>query len=383
MSAAALGTIRFVRRTSLRTDEYRKNFQQIDDDVVAALTSSEADAVTPLMSKIYLRLLRAPACYWERPGVLRIVAEEREGKHVTAWTSLCDIVGVASATASKALLWLHEQGIIGYHAGKNGVGVRIFLNRAASSIGVRRPPAAKKILAFAPASTVEARTSPGEAAFNDSYADPEILDTDLDPHAPKSGAVITPGEVLGLETSPNLGGQHSATTATAGQGTQSASCPPFSRMQAEEMLQTLKVELEQSLQNAARRAAHLESELTREWLDKHGLPKASRVAQREAFNILRSHGLVRPTKSEPRCKSHGERQHVTTTQPPRPLSALEISELAETCVAMLELRGQTFEDTLATLTVASGGQVLPDDLARVRELVTSLSSRASSGQVTS
>ena len=375
MSAAALGTIRFVRRTSLRTDEYRKNFQQIDDDVVAAITSSEADAVTPLMSKIYLRLLRAPACYWERPGVLRIVAEERAGTHVTAWAALCEVVGVASATASKALAWLHEQGIIGYHAGKNGVGVRIFLNRAASSIGVRRPPAAKKILAFAPASAVEARTSLDEAAFNDSYADPEFLDTDLDPHAPKSGADITSGEAPGLKTSPNLGGQRPATAATTGQGTPSASCPPFSRTHAEAMLQTLKVELEQSLQTAARRAAQLESERTREWLDKHGLPKASRVAQREAFNILRSHGLVRSTKSESRHQPHAEQHPVTPPLLPRPLSAQEISGLAETCVAMLELRGQTFDDTLATLTGGAGGHVLPDDLTRVRELATSLSPR--------
>src|SRR5207248_906364 len=104
-------------------------------------------------SKIYLRLVNAPSRYWEREGVLRFEAESREGGHIKAWDVLCEMMGVASATANKALTWLHDSGIIGYFAGKNGVGVRIFLNRAASSIGVRQTQGGKKILAFPPASS--------------------------------------------------------------------------------------------------------------------------------------------------------------------------------------------------------------------------------------
>ena len=75
MTAQALQAPRFVRRTQLEPGEYRKNFRQVDGDVIAAVTSREADRVTPLMSKIYLRLVNAPAQYWERDGVLRFEGE--------------------------------------------------------------------------------------------------------------------------------------------------------------------------------------------------------------------------------------------------------------------------------------------------------------------
>src|SRR5881275_210131 len=102
MAVAPLPASRFIRKTQLGANEYRKNFHQIDREIIAALTSPEADEVTPLMSKIYLRLVNAPDRYWEREGVLRIEAEIREEKLVKAWSVLCDLVGVASATASKA-----------------------------------------------------------------------------------------------------------------------------------------------------------------------------------------------------------------------------------------------------------------------------------------
>jgi len=72
MSAAAIATPRFIRKTALADNEYRKNFKQLDNDVIEVITSPEADAVTPLMSKIYLKLLRAPDRYVESAGVLRL-----------------------------------------------------------------------------------------------------------------------------------------------------------------------------------------------------------------------------------------------------------------------------------------------------------------------
>ena len=138
MTAQLLETPRFIRKTQLAQGEYRRNFHQIDNEIIETITSTEADQVTPLMSKVYLRLVRAPTKFWERDGVLRCEAEFREeGKPVKAWAVLCELLGVASATASKALSWMHEQGIIGYFAGKNGAGIRIFINRASSSIGTR------------------------------------------------------------------------------------------------------------------------------------------------------------------------------------------------------------------------------------------------------
>jgi hypothetical protein len=66
MSLQAVSMPRFVRKTQLGPNEYRKNFHQIDREVMAAITSQEADRVTPLMSKIYLRMVNAPERFWER-----------------------------------------------------------------------------------------------------------------------------------------------------------------------------------------------------------------------------------------------------------------------------------------------------------------------------
>ena len=75
MTALALDAPRFIRKTQLAPGEYRKNFHQLDHDILMAITSPEADQITPLMSKIYLRLTAAPAQHWERDGVLRFEAE--------------------------------------------------------------------------------------------------------------------------------------------------------------------------------------------------------------------------------------------------------------------------------------------------------------------
>ena len=362
MTANALAPTRFVRRTQLSPHEYRKNFRQIDGDVISAVTSAEADRVTPLMSKIYLRLIHAPAPYWERDGVLRFESELREDAHVTAWEALCKVVGVASATANKAMQWMHEQGIIGYFAGKNGVGIRIFLNRAASSIGTR---ASQKILEFRRASSQEARTSTDEAAFNDSFADLEVLETDRNPRAPKSGAEQT-GVV-------KTSAPHSACSGHPPQVGGSENVPPQKALRVElpvaEIVSRLRHELEPSLQSAARRAAAQEHERTSEWLESRGLPKAARVAQREAYNLLRKYRVVADT---------GRVSHVESScggyVPPKPstLADDEIAELAQACLAMLEVKGQAVEVTLSEMSTAAGGFLLPEDVPRVRQKVNSL-----------
>ena len=357
MSARALEAPRFVRRTALGPNEYRKNFRQIDGDIISAVTSREADRVTPLMSKIYLRLIHAPARYWEREGVLRFEAELSGDGQVKAWDALCEVAGVASATASKALRWMHEQGIIGYFAGKNGVGIRVFLNRAASSIGSR---AGQKILEFPRASSRGTRTSTDEAAFSDSYADLEASDTDRNPHAPKNGAEQT--EVVSIAPDP-----HPARSGHHPQGVGSEDMPtPRTALRVEvpveEIVSRLRNELEPSLQSAARRAAAEEHERTREWLESRGLPKAARVAQREAYNVLRKYGVIRDT-------AHASPADVGRGQPVqelKPLSDGEVEELAQACVAMLEVKGQSVEVTLSEMSTEAGGFLLPEDAPRVR-----------------
>jgi hypothetical protein len=362
MIATALAPSRFVRRTQLGPNEYRKNFRQIDGDVISAVTSPEADRVTPLMSKIYLRLVHAPAQFWERDGVLRFEAELRNDTHVKAWDAMCEVLGVASATANKALRWMHEQGVIGYFAGKNGVGIRIFLNRATSSIGSRA--AGQKILEFPHASSQGARASRGEAAFRDSFADLEVLDTGINPRAPKNGAEQT--EVVKKHPDP-----HPTCIRHHPRDVGMENIPPPQtvlrvEVPVEEIVSRLKHELEPSLQSAARRAAAQEHERTREWLESRGLPKAARVAQREAYNVLRKYGVISEGAGNSSARGGLGRNQYAPAEP-QPLSAEEVAELAQSCVAMLEVQGQSVERTLSEMSSEGGGFLLPGDAVKVRE----------------
>jgi len=347
MNLGACEGQRFVRRTQLAPEEYRKNFHQIDCEVMAAITSAEADRITPLMSKIYLRLVNAPTKFWEREGVLRVEAEVREGKLLKAWAVLCELAGVSSATASKALRWMHEQGIIGYFSGKNGVGLRIFLNRAASSIGVRPGMKGKKILAFPPASNGRVAASANEAAFSDSFAVKESSDESIKSRAPKDSA-------------DDDRRNQSALTPTR------PSTLPTGGASLDEVVKRLRVVLEPSLHAVARQAAAYEHERTRDWLEKKGLPKAARVAQHEAYNILRKHGVIGGAEGDPRTRGAVGRC-VYERPEPQPLSEVEVAELAEACLAMLEAKGQSIEITLSEISNANGGFLLPEDVCRVRE----------------
>jgi hypothetical protein len=367
MTVQPLPVPRFVRKTQLGPGEYRKNFRQLDGDVITAVTSPEADCVTPLMSKVYLRLVHAPAQYWERDGVLRFEAELRGDRHVTAWAALCEAVGVASATARKALRWMHEEGIIGYFSGKNGVGVRIFLNRAASSIGAR---GGQKILEFPRASTHESRASRVEAAFSDSFAGLEVSDADRNPRAPKNGA----GRTAEVKPAPD---PHPICPRLPPQdvGSENGPAPRTAlrvEVPVEEIVSRLRRELEPSLRLAASQAAAREHERTREWLESRGLPKAARVAQHEAYNVLRSHGLISTAAGRARAGLEVGRNGDARATAARPLTPEEVAEAAETCVALFEAQGKSVDVTLSEISSEDGGWLLPEDAPRVREAAESL-----------
>jgi hypothetical protein len=252
---------------------------------------------------------------------------------------------------------MHEQGIVGYFAGKNGVGIRIFLNRATSSIGSR---ARQKILEFARASSEGARTSLDEVAFSDSFADLEVSDTDLNPRAPKNGAEKT----RVVKTAPD---PHPTRSGYPPHGVGSENVLPQQlalrvEVSVEEIVSRLRHELEPSLQSAAQRAAAQEHERTREWLESRGLPKAARVAQREAFNVLRKYGVIRDSGQS----FHADVGRGHPAQEQQPLSDVEVEELAQACVAMLEVKGQSVEVTLSEMSAEAGGFLLPSDAPRVR-----------------
>ncbi len=370
MTAQPQQTPRFLRQTTLGANEYNRNFQMIDRDILEFISSPEADKVTPLMSKIYLRLLQTPKGCIEREGILRFEGEIREGKWVKAWEQLCKHLCVSSETANKALAWMHEQGIVGYSAFKNGVGIRIFLNRAASSIGIRQSSGGKKILPFSPGSVRRRPASVSEAPFNDPFGDREVLDKDLNPHAPKSGADTRTVDEASSDQ-PTLASDHSPIEPRVSVAKVATACYQPT-IQVEQIIERLKRELEPCVRtaaaNAASQAAALEHERTREWLDKHGIPKATRVAQREAYNVLRSHGLVNADAQRARAQSEVGRSSGSYTTPDvRPRTAEEIMEIAETCVALLEAQGKSIEVTLSEISSEGGGWLLPEDAPKVRE----------------
>ena len=358
MQAQPRPTRRFTRRTALGDNEYDTNFQKLDRDTIAAVSSPEADAVTPLMSKIYLRLLQAPEGCRESERVLHFGGETREGKWVKAWDQLCRHLRVSSETANKALSWMHDEGIIGYSAFKNGVGIRIFLNRAVSSIAARPAGKGKKILDFVPASPAGRPASPSEAAFKDSFAGSEVSDSDLNSRAPKNGADTKGGVKTLSEIEP---------------------AEVTGAVQVDEIVRRLREELEPCVRTAAAQAAAREHERTREWLENRGLPKAARVAQHEAYNVLRKYGVISESARSSRAHAEVGRNDYTPTEPHQ-LSPDEIAELAGACVAMLETKGQSIEVTLSEMSSEGGGFLLPEDAPRVREAARKLSGESGEGR---
>jgi hypothetical protein len=363
MTVQPLQTPRFIRKTQLAPGEYRKNFHQMDADAVAAVTSAEADRVTPLMSKIYLRIVSAPAEFWERPGVLYFGAKDDEGHPVKASKVLYECLGVASATAHKALAWLHGQGIIGYFAGKNGAGIRIFLNRAASSIGTREGTARKKILPFDCGSNDARRGSSVEPAFNDSFADLEVLDSDRDPRAPKNGAtelkILVGKETFAPEDHPQSRGRSSALQSDP------HSCPGSegaNQIDSDELIERLAKEIVPRVREATAR----EHARTREWFITHALPKAIRVSQRSAYDVLRAHGVVTEPCRSKRNSGLEVGRNTPTPQQAEPLTEDDLTMLAQSCVALLETQGQVIERTLAEMSVEGGGFLSLEDAPRVR-----------------
>lgn len=368
MQAATASSSRFVRRTNLHEGEYRKNFRQIDRDAIEIVTSDEACRVTNLMSKIYLRLIDAPPCFWEVGGVLRFTGEEKEGEWQTAWEQLTRMLGVASATAQKALNWMHEQGVIGYDAHRNGVGIRIFINRAIASIGKGEGSAKQKNLRLVPTSSGAAHTSPGDMPFKDTFGIKDSLELDFDSRAPKNGADNTEVGKTFSEPEPAPTGNPQASDPHEERGSASASSKAGDTLSVDEIVNRLRSALEPSLKAVAVQAAQREHERTREWLDRHGIPKATRVAQREAYNVLRSHGFVNAEAQRTRAQLEVGRASDSFTAPDaRPRTAEEIIEIAETCIALLEAQGKSIEVTLSEISSEGDGWLLPEDAPKVRE----------------
>jgi hypothetical protein len=350
----------FVRRTSLEAYEYRKNFRQIDHDVIGVLISKAACKVTPHMSRVYLALIDAPPEFWERQGVLRLAGRERKNKWQTAWEQLLELLGVASATARKALAWMSAQGIIGYFAGRNGVGIRIFINRAASSIG-RKPDHAQKNLHLIATSSDAPPTSTDEVCFKESFAILEDSEKELNPHAPENGAAVSNpvGERLDPDSVP------AESLLPVARSTPPASFSNHSANVAD--YATVVEQLRREIGRQVRSVTAQEYERTREWFISHALPKAIRVAQRSSYDVLRAHGLINETGSvRNSCDSRRVGKHTPKEITPRLQSDEEIKELAESCVALLVRQGKSIDQTISEMKVEAGGFLLEEDARKIR-----------------
>ncbi len=379
----AASSSRFIRRTNLHEGEYRKNFRQIDRDAIEIVTSDEACRVTKLMSKVYLRLIDAPLHFWEVEGVLRFTGEEREGEWLTAWEQLISMLGVASATAQKALGWMHEQGVIGYDAHRNGVGIRIFINRAMTSIGRGEGSAKQKKLRLIPTSSRAAHTSPGDTPFKDTFGGKDSLELEFNSRAPKNGADDTKvDKKLSNPEPPPTNPPQLSTAQSSGESDASAVGVSFGAVSVDEIVMRLQSVLEPVLKTVAVQTARREHERMREWLDKHGIPKATRVAQREAYNVLRSHGVIAAAADGRRRADSqvGRASEVYTPQEAHPLCEQEITETAETCVALLEAQGKAIEVTLSEISSEGGGWLLPEDAPKVRDAAKRLMAERSEGK---
>lgn len=130
---------RVVRRSFLYPHEKRTNFTPIDNDFLRAVSSDEAAKVTDKMAKIYLRLvqIKRDSPFYQSDGALCFSGEERNGQWITGFDQLVQFLGVAPATARKALEWMKAKGIIGYVCPK-GYPARIWLNHATTSVTSRQ-----------------------------------------------------------------------------------------------------------------------------------------------------------------------------------------------------------------------------------------------------
>ncbi|HYP54610.1 MAG TPA: hypothetical protein VEQ42_13755, partial [Pyrinomonadaceae bacterium] len=149
----------------------------------------------------------------------------------------------------------------------------------------------------------------------------------------------------------------------------------------DEVVGRLRLELEPGLLTAARQAAAREHERTREWLESRGLPKAARVAQRETYDVLRRHGVIRAASGRASAEA-GACEEACVAPEVKALSTEGVMEVAEACVALLEAQGRSIDRTLAEMSAEAGGFLLPADVPRVRELAEAMTrggGRAESG----
>jgi hypothetical protein len=321
MSATA-HDLRVVRRVFLYPHEKRTNFTPVDNDILRAVSSDEAARVTDKMSKIYLRLLqiRRDSPFCQSDGVVCFPGEEKAGQWVTAFDQMVAYLGVAPATARKALEWLKQKGIIGYVCPK-GYPVRIWLNRAASSIAPREGAEGRHLRAVPSPDT----PAPGASALDTNADAPFFYDESASVpafkeshgHEESFSSVNPRALVSAAESAPP--GKPAAPTAQAaprpnnpaGSGISGERADGSGALTEVKRLSTLMAEIERKVSGilpacASAVRAEVDDQLEfqfrkiRQFLHDKAVPQAARTGQQEAYKILRRFGAV---AAESRTKS--------------------------------------------------------------------------------
>jgi hypothetical protein len=93
--------------------------------IAEAVTSEEADRVTPDICAIFLRLVTAPKQWWLENEVLSVRSVSQDCVLTPAWSVLVAYLQVPSETARRALAWFEEKGFISLNISADGREVRI------------------------------------------------------------------------------------------------------------------------------------------------------------------------------------------------------------------------------------------------------------------
>lgn len=404
MSAVA-HDLRVVRRTFLYPHEKRTNFTPIDNDILRAVSSDEAGRVTDKMSKIYLRLvqIRRDSPFYQSDGVLCFAGEERGGEWLTGFDQLVDYLGVAPATARKALEWLKQKGIIGYVCPK-GYPTRIWLNRAASSITQRETSSGNQ---FKSASVSTAHNGASffcaetavVPAFKESHGHEE-LSSNLKPHALVSAAETRTTPISASSQIPADVAQQSIERTH-----QAFATLPLPDPQARsgilgerpgdagavgevKKLTSLVMELQRKVSTilpdcASAVRAEVDDQLEfqfrkiRQFLYDKAMPQAARTGQQEAYKILRRHGAVSTEAQAKRGVFTGASDTSSVespagrTAPETRLTRARALELAESIWLENTRTGEPIEKTFGQFLWLweAQQQFEPEELKLLREVV--------------
>lgn len=383
--SAAVNELRVVRRTFLHAHEKRTNFTPIDNDILEAVCSDEASKVTDKMSKIYLRLLRIRrgSPFFQSEGVVCFPGEQRAGKWLTGFDQMVEYLGVAPATARKALDWMKQKAIIGYVCPK-GYPTRIWLNHAATSIAARVGAGEGSRLRL-----VQGGTAPDETTFFHGGTDfvpafkeetqHEDFSGSTESHAP-DGAADNPPQRKFVPTATNAprstdSSIKSADTENLSAGSSESSAVSWRGISGESLVpDTLLSELGRITATVARLDRKLSSVLPdcaaavraevddqmelhfrriRQYVQERAIPQAARVGQLEAYKILRNTKQVATKASSTSGLYVGSSQSAATTRDaaaptgrPERLTREAALELAEFIWAENGRAGGAIEQTL-------------------------------------